>query len=315
MNMSSPEITVVIPVYNCEGTIAKCLHSLARTEGPAFEIIVVDDGSTDRTPEICRSFDNLTMISLENGGPSRARNLGIAKARGEFVAFTDGDCIVDEQWLSILRQSFIAPNVVGVGGDQISPTDDTLFGKVIQDFLKIIGFVGDYVKTNDSMKETEHNPSCNAMYRKKILEEVGGFDEAFWPGEDVDLDFKIRRAGYKLLFNPDAVVAHYRPANYKAYGKMMTRYGAAQRRLVTKYGPFRLLHYEPVIMVILGLSISGLLYVKPHLWPIIPLLGALMFLFFLAQARRFSRAVAYLWLLLITLVCWNWGFVRGMHRR
>ena len=107
--------------------------------------------------------------------------------------------MVDRRWLTELEKGFDNPDVAGVGGDQKSPEDETERGRLIQEFLKTIGFITDYIKTNAEMKETTHNPSCNSAYRKSILEEVGGFDETLWPAEDVELDLKIHRLGYKCM--------------------------------------------------------------------------------------------------------------------
>jgi glycosyltransferase involved in cell wall biosynthesis len=308
---SSPEISVVVPVFNSERTSRKCRTSLTQQEGVDYEIIIMDDGSIDRTLEICRSFKDVTSIALENGGPSRARNQGTRMARGQFIAFTDGDCIVDRRWLAELREGFIGPYVAGVGGGQISPHDETPKGRTIQDFLKIIGFMGDYVKADSFMKETEHNPSCNVMYRKCVLEEVGGFEDGLWPGEDVELDLRIIKARYKLVFNPKSLVQHYRPSTYRAYGRMMKRYGAAQRYLVKKYGFFRRIHYVPVALMIVLFLLAAFLYLNPHLSLMIPLVMVVPFAFFFAKTNKFTRSIIYMMLLAVTLVCWNWGFVAG----
>ena len=121
VNPPHPSISIVIPVYNCEDTVGKCLESLLQLEGNDYEIIMMNDGSTDRTLEICGSIPEIQTVTLENGGPSRARNKGIELARGEFIVFTDGDCVVDRNWLAELRKGFDAPDVAGVGGNQIEP--------------------------------------------------------------------------------------------------------------------------------------------------------------------------------------------------
>jgi GT2 family glycosyltransferase len=315
--VSSSDISVVIPVHNSEETIGKCLKSLVELEGPAPEIIILDDGSTDRTSEICRSFEQIKLITLTKGGPSRARNIGIKLAEGQFIAFTDGDCIVDKRWLTELRSCFTEPDVASVGGDQMSPSDETVTGKRIQNFLKTIGFVADYVKTGLTLRETEHNPTCNAMYRKSVLEEAGCFNESLWPGEDVELDLKIRKAGHRIMFNPKAIVSHYRPKTYRAYGRMMVRYGAAQRYLVGKYGFFRPIQYEPFAAVASLVCTVGLMVLYPVLLGLLPLLLLAPTAFFHVRARDLKESLACSYLLFITLICWNWGFALGLpiHRQ
>lgn len=310
----APKISIVIPVHNCKATIAKCLGSISRLDHPSFEIIVVDDGSTDDTAEICESFAEVTVIRLEKGGPSRARNTGIESARGEFVAFTDGDCLVDEHWLQDLEKGFTGPLIAGVGGDQKSPEDDTEVGKRIQRFLKTIGFVTGYIKTDAAMKATEHNPSCNSMYRKAVLKQVGGFDEALWPGEDVELDLKITTLGHTLIYNPHAVVSHYRPRNYADFGRMMLRYGACQWYLVRKYGFFRRIQYVPIFAVLgLGFLIAVLAW-DPEIWPIVLLPLPLLFGWFYIKTLNLKTAFQFACLMVITLVNWHWGFFTGWAR-
>ena len=310
MNQPHPKVSVVIPVYNCEDTIAKCLNSLAALDHSSFEVIVVDDGSTDGTREICEGFPRVRLIKLDRGGPSRARNVGIKQAQGEFVAFTDGDCIVDRRWLAELEKGFDRPEVVGVGGDQKSPEDETKTGRRIQEFLKLIGFMTDYIKTDSIMRETEHNPSCNVMYRKSVLEEVGGFDEELFPSEDVELDLKIRRRGYALLYNPAALVGHYRPGNYRDFASMMRRYGASQRYLVSRYGFFRRLHFVPVILAFsLALIAAGLIF-NPAVGLGILALSCAAPVWFYVKTGNVRKSLQFTVLFAITVSNWNLGFLR-----
>lgn len=311
MNQPEPNISVVVPVHNCSKTVGKCLESLLQLDYPSFEIIVVDDGSTDSTARICRSYGQVHVVELEKGGPSRARNVAIDRAKGKFVAFTDGDCIVDGRWLTELEKGFTRPDVAGVGGDQRSPDDDSDTGKLIHHFLKTVGFVADYVKTDSVLKETEHNPTCNAMYRKTVLKEVGGFNEHLWPGEDVELDLKIRRRGYTLIYNPSARVAHYRPETYRGFAGMFKRYGAAQGYLVREYGLFRRIHCVPIVLLV-G---SVLLAVLAAWYPIVLLIALLalpvLFSWFSLTTGSFGRGIQFTLLMLILLITWNWGFFVG----
>jgi GT2 family glycosyltransferase len=315
MNAGEPRISVVIPVHNSRETIGKCLESLGRLDHPSFETIIVDDGSTDDTAEICESYGRVRVIRASKGGPSRARNIGIEAARGEFVAFTDGDCIVDPMWLTELEKGFVSSDVAGVGGDQQSPEDESDFGRMIQDFFKTIGFVTGYIKTHEHAIETEHNPSCNSIYRKSVLTETGGFDEALWPGEDVDLDRRITGAGYGLRYNPAAIVRHYRAQTYAAFASMMRRYGESQWPLVRRYGPFRMLHYEPIALVA-GLGVAAWLILEDFGMsaPIIFLPLSVLFLAFLLKTGKPVKAIRFTRLMLITLESWNRGFFAAAWR-
>lgn len=313
MNEPNDLISIVIPAFNCENTLKKCLDSLLGLTWPNVEIIIINDGSTDRTPEILSKFSGITIINTRNRGPSNARNSGIKKAKGEYIAFTDSDCIVKPDWLDELYRGFTEEKVAGVGGDQQSPADESHFGKTIQDFMKTVGFFTDYLKNRRKLIKTNHNPTCNVLYRKSILLEIGGFDEKLWPGEDVDIDLKILRKGYSLFYNPKAVVYHYRPQNLKAFSRMMERYGWAQAYLVKKYGPFRKIHYEPFVLLgfLAFLVILGIF--NPHIVTIIIPAGIILVqIAFTLKTKSLKNGFRFMALFIILMVNWNFGFLKGI---
>lgn len=315
MNSPEPRISVIVAVYNCQNTISKCLESLCALDHPSYEVVVADDGSTDRTVELCAAFKEVRVIRLDRGGPSRARNVAVRSARGTIVAFTDGDCIVDGRWLKELEKGFVGPDVVGVGGDQISPADESELGKRIQEFLKISGFVTSYVKTDAVFRETNHNASCNSAYRKSVFEEIGGFDEAQFPGEDLELDLKLRRRGYRLIYNPAAIVGHYRPGTYREFSRMMRRYGAGEWHLVRKHGFFRIPDFEPFAAAAGLVIVLALFLLHPDAWFLVLLPWPIIGFWFFLKTGNIGRAFQFIVLFLIILANWNWGFFTGYRYR
>ena len=258
-----PLISVVIPAFNATATIRKCLTSLGKQTWPAelLEVVIVDDGSTDGTPEACKGYEGVRVLVQENAGPSAARNRGLSEARGSLIAFTDSDCIVAESWLERLAESLDDPSVAAVGGRQRCPADAVPFMQDVHGVLSMMGFLGGYTKTGAARVETGHNPSCNAMYRRCDLIRVGGFREGMFPGEDVDLDRRLQQAieGRRILYDPTAVVYHYRPTSHRGWWKMMWRYGYSSAHNVRIHGAFRLLHHIPWVMA--GLAVAWLLLV------------------------------------------------------
>lgn len=307
--MTPPKMSVVVPVHNCRETIERCMKALGNLDHPSYEVIIVDDGSTDDTASIAESFTYCTVIRLDRGGPSRARNVGVAAARGELIAFTDGDCVVDPHWLSELERGFAVADVAGVGGDQGSPDDESATGRLVQDFFRAVGFMTGYITASGRPGSTAHNPSCCSAYRTAIFKEVGGFDEGLWPGEDVDLDYRIRSSGYRLVFNPRAKVGHYRPKTLRGFARMMGRYGACQWPLIRRYGLFRKLHYEPIALIACAAIVIALLWSEPRLWPVMLLPLFAIFLWFLPKAMNLKKALLFSYMFLITLVAWNWGLL------
>ncbi|MCX7001034.1 MAG: glycosyltransferase [Candidatus Sumerlaeota bacterium] len=314
MKNPHPLISIIIPAYNCEETIVRCVASILHLTWGNKEIIIIDDGSTDATPDILKGYGgDIRIIRTPNAGPSRARNIGVREATGEFIAFTDSDCIVAEDWLDELFKGFVSEKTAGVGGDQQSPADDTPFGKNIHAFMKSVGFVADYLKIQDRLIRTRHNPTCNVMYRREVLLEAGLFDEALWPGEDVDIDLKITRLGYELYYNPGAVVWHYRAKDAGAFSRMMRRYGWAQAYLVRKYGLFRLIHYVPFFTAALVGGLIALAIIKTVLFVGLSIL-ALFFitLIFTLKTKSLKLGAYFLFLFFILLYNWNLGFAKGI---
>lgn len=315
MNGAPPLISIIIPAYNCMDVVDKCVDSLLKLKWEKREIIIVDDGSTDGTPEILARYGGaIRVIRTANGGPSRARNIAVQEALGEFIAFTDADCIVAPDWLDELMAGLGDERAAGVGGDQQSPEDESAFGKNVHALLKAIGFTADYVKGHKSLVRTRHNPTCNVLYRKTALLEAGLFDEHLWPGEDVDIDLKIARMGYIFYYNPKAIVRHYRPKNLRAFARMMGRYGWAQGYLVKKYGAFRLIHFEPLLGA--GLA-AGLVLLALLASPAAAVIAALailaaVLLFFISKAKGTASGLNLFRLFLVLLFEWNLGYLKGI---
>ena len=128
---SWPRASVVVCAYNAADTIDDCLTALERQSYPDFEIIVVNDGSRDATGAIARQYPKARVIDIPNGGLSAARNVGIANATGEIVAYTDADVRVDPDWLTYLVQPIISGKYVGSGGPNVVPPDDDLVAQCV----------------------------------------------------------------------------------------------------------------------------------------------------------------------------------------
>ncbi len=224
-----PRISVVVCTYNGSRTIRDCLDGLSRLDYPDFEVIVVDDGSTDGTADIARTY-NVRVIATPNHGLSAARNVGLRAATGEIVAYTDDDARPDIHWLTYLAIAFQRDDSVGIGGPNIPPPGD--------------GFVADAVAHSPggpihvliTDREAEHIPGCNMAFRKWALEAVGGFDEQFRiAGDDVDICWKLHASGHKLGFSPAAMVWHHRRTSVRAYWRQQVSYGKAEALLERKW--------------------------------------------------------------------------------
>lgn len=250
----SPKVSIVVASYNGERTLKPCLESLQRLNYPDYEIILVDDGSTDATQKIVEEVGRvgggapslageerrarsdtphppLIYIRHEkNFGLSVARNTGIAAATGEMIAFTDSDCRADEDWLYYLVGSLEGSEFAGMGGPNLLPPDDS---RVAAAVMVSPGGPAHVMLTD---REAEHIPGCNMAFYKQALEGIGGFDPIFTrAGDDVDVCWRLQQAGCKIGFSPAAFVWHYRRSTVGAYLKQQEGYGEAEALLVRKH--------------------------------------------------------------------------------
>jgi GT2 family glycosyltransferase len=224
-----PRVSVVVCSYNGARTIRDCFDGLLQIQYPDFEVIVVDDGSTDATAAIARQY-GLRVISTRNHGLSSARNTGLAAATGEIVAYIDDDARPDPHWLTYLAATFLSTRHVGVGGPNIAPPGDGAIAECVANAP------GGPIHVLLSDREAEHLPGCNMAFRRAALEAVGGFDPRFrTAGDDVDVCWRLQERGWTLGFCAAAVVWHHRRNSVRAYWKQQIGYGKAEALLEQKW--------------------------------------------------------------------------------
>lgn len=224
------KISVVVCTRNGSATLRECLEALGRQTYRDREVIVVDDGSTDAVPEIAKSFEFVRYHRLQHGGLSVARNAGALLATGEVVAYTDDDCMPDEDWLTRLAKAFDDPQWVAAGGPNIPPPPRNK----IEALVAAAPGGPSHVMIND--EEAEHLPGCNLAIRKRALDAIRGFNPMFrTAGDDVDVCWWLREYGGRLRFVPGAMVWHHRRFTVKAYFKQQMGYGHAEALLMKQH--------------------------------------------------------------------------------
>jgi len=221
--------SVVIPTYNRAYFLGDCLDALIHQDisPDEYEIIVVDDGSPDNTREITNQYiqnhpkHHIIYINQANAGPSAARNNGWRHGRGEIIAFIDDDCIASPQWVREISSGYEQPDVAGSCGNvQPVELDNIITQCLTFEKLHQVPFLDNY-------EQIFYPITCNASFRKSILELVNGFDETFpyAGGEDVDLGIRIRKKGFFFIDNRNAIIKHYHKDTYIGMVKTWYRYG------------------------------------------------------------------------------------------
>lgn len=308
-----PDISVIVPVFNAEKTIGKCLESLVNqsVKQGRYEVIVVDDGSADRTGEIIKKFP-VSYIRQDNQGPAVARNRGVAAASGEILLFTDADCIPLHNWIEKMLEPFQNQEVAAVKGvyrtGQLS-----MVARLAQ---------VEFEERYQLLRKVEHIDmvdTYSAGYRSEIFKALsGGFDTSFpvANNEDTEFSYRMSRAGYKMVFQPEAVVCHLNhPETLKKYLKLKFRRGYWRMVVYKKYpGKMFADTYTPKelkiqVLVALMLPVTVILsvFIRPFLWFTYLLLAVYLFttIPFLRVCLVYDRkmtAVVPLFLLLRSLV-------------
>jgi len=194
-------LSVIIPNYNGGAAIGKCLEAAFSSKYSRFEVIVVDDCSTDDSVEIIKKFP-CTLVQLrEHSGASRARNAGAEQGKGEILFFIDADCVVREDTLSLAVKSISGRENTVIGGTYTRiPYDDTFFST----------FQSVFVNYSETKKERPDYIATHAMVIDSgLFKKTGGFSEVFLPIlEDVEFSHRLRRLGHRLEMHPDILVRH-----------------------------------------------------------------------------------------------------------
>ena len=228
-----PRVSVVVCSYNAERTMEACLASLEVLNYPDYEVIVVNDGSTDSTLAIAERFPYCRIISQQNKGLSVARNVGAEAANGEIVAYTDSDCVADPDWLTYLVAKMESAELVACGGPNFPPPENSLVPAAVA----VSPGGPTHVLLSDDV--AEHIAGCNMAFRRDVLLGLGGFDPTFRAaGDDVDICWRFQDAGYVIGFSPAAVVWHFRRNTVRAYIGQQRGYGKAEALVYSKH-PFR----------------------------------------------------------------------------
>ena len=225
-----PRASVVVCSFNGERWIGECLEALGGLDYPDYEVIVVDDGSTDATAAVAARHPHARLIRTDNGGLSRARNIGLEAADGELVAYLDDDARPEPSWLTHLARGIVRGERAAAGGPNLAPAGDGITADCVANAP------GGPTHVLLSDREAEHVPGCNMAFRIDALRAVGGFDETFRiAGDDVDVCWRLQEAGEAIGFAPAAVVWHHCRSTVWRYLRQQFQYGRAEALLERKW--------------------------------------------------------------------------------
>ena len=224
-----PSVSVVIPVKDRAEELGRCLESLKRIRYPPekLELLVVDDGSRDESAEVARSMGASVIPSGGEGrGPAAARNRGAAAARGDVLAFIDSDCAASEEWLDELAGHFEDADVAAVGGRVDGMHASSGLDRYEAEMSSLS--LGPLARSGQHGKDTFYLPSCNLLVRRQDFLDAGGFREGMHVAEDVDLSWRLRDRGRKIVYTPRGAIVHEHRNRVKAFLRRRFQYGTSE---------------------------------------------------------------------------------------
>lgn len=321
MQKELPFVSIVIPARNAEKIIIKCLESLKNLDYPKdkYEIIISDSNSTDRTAQVAKGLG--AKVILNSGGlVVTGRNIGFEHSMGEIVAFSDSDCVMDKDWIKNSIKYFEDPKIGGVGGPNLTPSDETPFGRAVGFVFNQAIFAAGSIHARylTEPKEVASIPGCNIIFRRQALTNVLPLDAKIVEAEDYVMNQKIRDNGWKLLYTPDTIVWHYRRPSPKRFFYQMYRY-AIGRLLIGKRNKknINLTHIAAGLSLPLFLLLSAsLIFIKPlwfsYLIFTIVLFEAVFFFAALIKLRSLKSATYVPVVIILLTAGWSLGFLREL---
>ncbi len=269
----SPLVSIIVACKAIDSYTTECIQRCLQLDYPRFELLVLPDYA-ENPPD-----GQVRVLPTGPVKPSDKRNIGVDDAKGEIIAFIDGDAYPDRDWLKNCLKYFDDPNVSAIGGPGLTPETDSTMQKASGEILS--SFLGSgplsFRHSAKLPRKCDDLPTVNLIVRRDIFKEMGGFNSSYWPGEDtkfcLDLVYGL---GKEALYAPDVVVYHHRRVLFRPHLKQIAGYGLHRGYFSKKFPETsrRLLYFVPSIFVLSlpGILLLGYLDEKLRLWSIFPLL-------------------------------------------
>jgi mycofactocin system glycosyltransferase len=239
-------VTVIIPTKDRRNELAECLESVFSQEYPGdlVEVVVVDDGSTDGTDKLLNDLPCKVLSNSRTRGQSHCRNKGAEVAQGEILAFLDSDCVASPTWLKELVPSFQWNEVGAVGGYVDGYFEESSLDRYEKASSPLNMGARILSAANDA--STLYTPTCNLLVRKEVYKEVSGSREEMSVGEDVDLCWRIRAGGHRLLYVPYGAVKHKHRSMLQNMLRRRAQYGTSEALLYSLHRKRKTLQAPPL---------------------------------------------------------------------
>ncbi len=316
-----PFVSILIPVRDRAKELRGCLQSIQQLDYPKdrYEVIIADGMSTDGSGDVARSF-GATVVPNPEKTIAYGQNHSFAASKGDLLAHTDSDCILDPLWLRNAVKYFKDPHVGGVGGPIHVPEQPEVFARTVRYFyLLAVQFLHiAHPEHIEEVRAVQHIPTCNFIARREAMRKVMPLDWHVHSGSDLEISRKLALHGYKMLLTPDVSVQHLKRTTFRGFASQLYNYGGG-RVWIGRRDP-HWLQWKHIALAssIPFASITGLALLAFAPWILLPLLeglGVLLALFCgwaLVESRSFSVACTMPVTLATGLISWSLGFFREL---
>ena len=320
------KFSVIIPTYNRIDELQELIPSLENQNFPndQFELVIVDDGSTDNTESYIRSLTtkfDLKYLKQKNLGPGAARNNGMSNSRGEYFIFVDSDCLLPPDYLSNISQFLLKHDTDAFGGsDTFHPSFSPLLKAINYSMTSFLGTGG----TRGSKKSVArfYPRSFNMGLSRRVYEAIGGFGD-LRHGQDMDYSARIYEAGFSVSLIPDNAVYHKRRTSIKKFFKQIYNWGVARINLSTLHSGFlKPIHLAPAFVVaasfllfmLISIKILPLFFLK--FWLVIAAIVAVIaFYQSYNMYKELKIALLSIMTLFIQVAAYGLGSISGLFQR
>ena len=318
LNMDGPMdlfISLIIPVYNRPEEIRELLDSLLyQTYDRPYEVVIVEDGSQQRSEEVIKAFEDQLEISYyfkENSGPGDSRNFGMRQAKGNYFIILDSDCLLPPQYLTTISKALEQRYVDCFGGPDTAHKDFTKTQKAINyamtSLLTTGGIRGDKTAVNSFQPR-----SFNMGISRMAFESTGGFGKIH-PGEDPDLSIRLWKNGFKTCLIPEAYVYHKRRVDFHKFFTQVKKFGLV-RPILNKWHPgtAKLTYWFPTVFIT-GFFLSLILGLSGVKWPLLVYLLYFFLLLLDSLIKNKDLSIAFLSLaaVLVQFTGYGIGFLKS----
>lgn len=239
--------SLIIPVYNRPDEIQELLESLSKQSDADFEVVIVEDGSSEKCDEVVDAYQGMLNISYffkENTGPGQSRNYGFARAKGNYCIFLDSDCVIPPDYMKIVRASLEENYIDAFGGPDKAHPDFSLLQKAIN-YSMTSFFTTGGIRGGSEKLDKFYPRSFNMGYSREVFEKTGGFSKMRF-GEDIDMSIRILKKGFGTRLIKDAFVYHKRRTNLRQFYKQVINSGIARISLYKRHPEsLKWVHFAP----------------------------------------------------------------------